>query len=265
MLQLFREIFKPAAFYLGKADYREWIAVKSACRNKNAGEPVTIKIGKYKVSGNDAPSFLHQYEEIFVNRAFDIEFRKKDPVIFCCGANIGLELFFFKKKYPGCRIIAFEADPEIAGVLRKNAAQNKLEQVTIHAAAVWTENGEINFEPDGALGGKAGSGKQNIPSERLAFCLNREEKIDLLIMDIEGAELPVLTDCREQLSKVENLFVEWHGKSGEEQNLDELLKLLNSCGFRYRLNNKLPAAPFIHRIVENGFDSMVEIYCTKTT
>lgn len=263
MLQLFREIFKPAAFYLKKADYREWLSVKSACRNKKAGEPVTARIGDYKISGNDAPSFLYQYEEIFVNRSFDTDFGRKDPLIFCCGVNIGLEIFFFKKKYPGCRIVAFEADPGIAAVLKKNVVQNNLQLVEIHAVAVWTENGEINFEPDGALGGKTGAGKTKVPCERLAFCLNMQEKIDLLIMDIEGAELPVLLDCKEQLLKVENLFVEWHGKTGEEQNLGELLELLNSCGFRYRLNNKLPVAPFINRVVENGFDSMVEIYAQR--
>jgi FkbM family methyltransferase len=263
MFQLFREIFKPAVAYLSKTEYREWIAVKSACRNKAPGTAVTLKIAGFTVSGLDAPSFLYLYEEIFVRKAFDTSFTKKDPVIFCCGANIGLEIFFFKKHFPECKIKAFEADPEISAVLKKNVERNKLQDVEIISAAVWTENGTISFNPDGALGGTAGKGEVTIPSARLAYHLNEAPFVDLLLLDIEGAETEVLKDCKEQLLKVENLFVEWHSPAKDKQNLDELLLLLSSCGFRYRLNNKLPEAPFIHRIIEGGFDAMVEIYAQK--
>jgi FkbM family methyltransferase len=263
MLQLFREIFKPAVSYLGKAEYREWIAVKSACRKKTAGTPITLTIAGFTVSGPDAHSFLHQYEEIFVRRAFDSEFKRKDPIIFCCGANIGLEIFFFKKRFPACKIKAFEADPGIAAVLAKNVAVNKLSDVEVISAAIWDEEGKVAFEPDGALGGKAGTGATQVPSVRLAYHLNEVTHVDLLLLDIEGAEITVLKDCKEMLSKVENLFVEWHSPEKEKQNLDELLALLTAAGFRYRLNNKLPEAPFIHRIVEGGFDAMVEIYASK--
>src|SRR6185369_2502206 len=99
MFQLFREIFKPAFAYLGNRDFREWMKVKSSCRNKTKGTPITLTISGFKVSGNNAPSFMHQYEEIFVNRSFENNFDKKDPLIYCCGANIGLELFFFKKQF----------------------------------------------------------------------------------------------------------------------------------------------------------------------
>ena len=263
MFQLFREIFKPAVAYLSKTEYREWIAVKSACRNKNPGTPITLNIAGFTVSGPDARSFLHQYEEIFVKRAFETDFRKKDPVIFCCGANIGLEIFFFKKHFPDCKIKAFEADPRISAALTENVSKNKLKNVEVISAAAWNEEGNILFEPDGALGGKTGIGTANVPAVRLAYHLNKEAHIDLLLIDIEGAEIAVLTDCKEQLSKVQNLFVEWHGPEKEKQNLDELLLLLTSCGFRYRLSNKLPEAPFMHRVIENGFDAMVEIYAQK--
>ncbi|MEO5644194.1 MAG: FkbM family methyltransferase [Bacteroidia bacterium] len=263
MLQLFREIFKPAVSYLGKAAYREYIAVKTACRGKNAGEPITLNIAGFTVSGPDARSFLHQYEEIFVRRTFEVDFKKAAPVIFCCGANIGLEIFFFKKQYPACKIKAFEADPEISKVLSENVSRNKLEHVEVIAAAAWDEDGNVTFEADGALGGKAGTGSAEVPAVRLAYQLNLEAHIDLLIIDIEGAEIAVLKDCREQLSRVDRLFVEWHGAVNDKQNLGELLELLTSCGFRYRLNNNLPEAPFVHRIIEGGFDSMVEIYAEK--
>lgn len=263
MFQLLREIFKPAVSYLGKAEYREYLSVKAACRSKKPGTPITIDVAGFTVTGPDARSFLHQYEEIFVRRTFEVDFKKKAPVIFCCGANIGLEILFFKKQYPDCKIKAFEADKEISTLLSKNVSGNKLNDVEVIAAAAWYEDGNVTFEPDGALGGKAGSGTVEIPSVRLAYQLNLEPHIDLLLIDIEGAEIAVLKDCKEHLARVDRLFVEWHGAVKDKQNLDELLVLLTSCGFRYRLNNNLPEAPFIHRIIEGGFDAMVEIYAEK--
>jgi FkbM family methyltransferase len=263
MFQLFREIFKPAYQYLSNAEYREWVYVKSRCRNKPKGTPISLNICGFTVAGNDAPSFLHQYREIIVERAFETDFQKKDPVIFCCGANIGLEIFFFKKQYPECKIVAFEADPLISKTLSENVSRNNLKNVEVISAAVWKENGMLDFQSDGALGGKVGVGFTSVKSIRLSDELKKENKIDLLIMDIEGAEIEVLKDCMEELKRVNRLFVEWHGNEKQEQDLSEILQLLKVSGFRYRLNNKLPKAPFHNRIVENGFDAMVEIYGTR--
>jgi FkbM family methyltransferase len=263
MFQLFREILKPAFAYLSNRDFREWIMVKGRCKNKTAGTPVTFRISGFTVSGNDAASFSHQYEEIFVNRSFETKFTKNNPLIYCCGANIGLEIFFFKKQFPQCRIKAFEADPAIAKILSENVLKNRFSDVETISSAVWTENGSISFTSDGALGGKTGEGNSAVNTIRLADELSKENSIDLLIMDIEGAELEVLKNCRAQLDKVEHLFVEWHGNANEPQNLEKLLLLLTESGFRYRLNNKLNKAPFSNGIVENGFDAMVEIYASR--
>ena len=263
MIQLLREIFKPAYKYISSAEYREWIYVKSHCRNKALGTPVSLKINGFRVSGGDAESFRILYEDIFVNRFFDINFSVKNPIIFSCGANIGLEIFFFKKYFPKCIIYAFESDPVIAKILDENISKNNLKDVTVISAAVWKKSGTINFQPDGALGGKTGTGNVLVNAIRLADELKNQNKIDLLIMDIEGAEIEVLKDCENELPKIENLFVEWHGRNEEAQNFDEMLALIGRAGFRYRLKNNLNNAPFRNRITENGFDAMVQIYASK--
>ncbi len=263
MFQLFREIFKPAIAYLSDRDFREYIKVKTHCRGKQKGTTIDMNIAGFEISGNDAASFLYQYEEIFVNRSVETDFQKNDPLIYCCGANIGLEIFFFKKQYPECKIRAFEADPKIAQILCDNISRNNIRNVEAISAAIWKENGSISFQADGALGGKTGSGNISVPTIRISDELKKESKIDLLIMDIEGAEMEVLSDCKEQLSKVEKLLVEWHGSANDNQNLSEFLLVLKETGFRYRLHNKLPKAPFSNGIIENGFDAMVEIYASR--
>jgi len=54
------------------------------------------------------------------------------PLIFDCGANIGLATLYFKNLYLGARIVAFEADPETAAVLRENVSANHLQDVSVH-------------------------------------------------------------------------------------------------------------------------------------
>jgi len=263
MAQFFRETFRPLKKYFSSGDYREYLRVKSACRNKPAGTPVTIRAGGYSVRSNNASSLLHLYEEIFVRRAFEANFDRRDPVILCCGANVGLEIFFFKKQFPAARIRAYEADPQIAKILQENISSNKLSNVEAVGAAVWTENGTVPFRSDGALGGKTGDGGPGVPAIRLADELAKEPVTDLLIIDIEGAETAVLNDCKKELQRVKRLFVEWHGGEHSPQQLQQLLQLLSETGFRYRLGNLLPPAPFANKIVENGFDAMVEIYAER--
>lgn len=263
MLRLLREMLKPVRNYFRDASYREALRVKAACRHKTKGTPVSVSIAGYTIQSNDASSLLHQYNEIFGAQSFGVAFEKEQPVIFCCGANIGLEIFFFKKDYPHCTIHAFEADPAIAKILQENVTNNALSDVHVYAAAVAATNGEISFEADGALGGKTGSGKQQIRAIRLADILAAQPQVDLLLIDIEGSEMDVLCDCESELKKVERLFVEWHGADNRAQDLQELLALLNKHGFRYRLNNKLPDAPFRNKIIESGFDAMVEIYAER--
>lgn len=263
MLRLFRELLKLTRNYFRDERFRESLRVKAACRNIPAGQPVSVPVAGFTVKSDNASALLHQYEEIFTRRSFDVDFGKNDPLIYCCGANIGLEILFFKKQFPAARIRAFEADPAIAKLLAENVTANGLQDVAVIAAAAWKENGTLSFRPDGALGGKTGEGTASVPAVRLADELAKEPGIDLLIMDIEGAELDVLRDCSGQMGKISRLFVEWHGNENRPQDLPALLKILSDAGFRYRLDNKLPEAPFRNRAVENGFDAMVEIYATR--
>lgn len=264
MLQVIRENLKNWYRFFTSPSWREWSRIKRVCRNTPPRTGFTTRVNGYVLHAHDAPSLLNQYEAIFVNRAYDFNFRHEAPVIFCCGANMGLEILYFKKKFPGARIQAFEADEKIAGLLHKNITENAFTDVVAHHAAVWTSDGDISFDPDGAQGGRTGTGKSYVKAVRLADLLHREMNIDLLIMDIEGAEYEVLQNCRHELHRIDRLFVEWHSRTDRMQNLDELLVLLQLAGFRYRLNNRLPEAPFINAPIEGGFDAMVEIYAERS-
>jgi FkbM family methyltransferase len=258
---LIRQMLKPLYRYLREPEYRAYLRVQQGCRHAR-GKHVTIWLDGYVVEGNDGPSLLHQYEEIVQRKSFDFKPNTEAPVIYCCGANIGLEVLHLEQLFPNARIRAFEPDPDLFAVLQSNIDRNE-SRAEAYNYALHTSNGHMKFQPDGKLGGKIGFGPTDVETKRLRDLIAEEKRVDLLIMDIEGAENEVLPDCIDQLHKVENLFVEWHSAANSPQQLSELLNLLKQSGFRYRLNNNLGSEPFVNPVTENGFDAMVEIYATR--
>lgn len=255
-------MLKPLYRYLREPEYRAYLRVQKGCRHQQ-GKHVTIFLDGYVIEGSDGPSLLHQYEEIVLRKSFDFKPGSEAPVIYCCGANIGLEVLHLESLFPDAKIKAFEPDPDLFALLQSNIERNDSRAEAFNVA-LHTSDGTMKFQPDGKLGGKLGFGPAEVECRRLKTLLAGEKRIDLLIMDIEGAENTVLPDCTDQLYKVENLFVEWHSPEKTVQELSELLNLLKQSGFRYRLNNNLGTEPFGNPVTENGFDAMVEIYATRT-
>ena len=105
-----------------------------------------VKFLNYTFDVPDLPSFLWQFKEIFVDEIYKFNTMEKEPVIYDCGANIGMSCLYFKTLYPNCKIKAFEADPKIVQILRNNLARNNiLPNVEIINAAVWINNGGVEF------------------------------------------------------------------------------------------------------------------------
>ena len=186
-----------------------------------------------RVAYVDAASLRSQYAELFVQQQYDFECGHEAPFIIDCGGNIGMSVIRFKQRYPKSTIVTFEADPAIAAVLAKNVSNFGLTDVTVVNAAAWIASGSVSFAIDGADSGRlVGSGDgELISAVRLADYVDRP--VDLLKMDIEGAEFDVLADLSESgaLGKVERLIVEVHcGKAGWHR-VAELIDALQRNAF----------------------------------
>jgi FkbM family methyltransferase len=265
MLALLRKMLKPAALWLRDQNYRQTLRLHASLRNVPAGLQQHIHAAGFEIEIHDASSFLNQWDEIFVHEIYAFQAATTKPVIVDCGANMGLGVLYFKKRFPQATVIAFEADQAIAQVVQKNVQQNKLTNVTVYAAAAWTAAGTISFDADGAQGGQAGQGTIQIPAMRLRDELLKYERIDFLKMDIEGAEHAVLHDCQDALERVDHLFVEYHSRTDQPQQLHELLRLLTQHQFRYTLRGGITQSPLLDTTVENGFDMMIDIFAKRIT
>lgn len=93
------------------------------------------------------------YREIFARQNYLFRATCDSPVIFDCGANLGMATLFFKWLYPKARIEAFEPDPNTFRLLERNVQENDLADVRAHNCALWDENGSVDFFIDPAVPG----------------------------------------------------------------------------------------------------------------
>jgi FkbM family methyltransferase len=214
----------------------------------------------------DGASFFWAYRQIFEHEIYGFDSPHPDPVILDCGANIGLAVWYWKRRYPQARITAFEPDPAIFETLSGNCAA--WPDVKLINRAVWTSEGELPFWPEGADGGRVitepGSGVKQVmvPATRLRDYL--AAPVDLLKIDIEGAEIDVLLDCAGALDQVQHLFVEYHSLIGQPQRLDSLLQVLLAAGLRVHIQPELVSPrPFLVPVNDSGMDQRLNIFAYR--
>ncbi|KAF5308403.1 hypothetical protein FQR65_LT18160 [Abscondita terminalis] len=225
-----------------------------------------INFLSFKIDVPDLLSFVWQFHELYVEEIYKFESLKAQPVIIDCGANIGLSCMYFKSIFPKALIKAFEADPQIAMLLKNNLQRNNFSDIEVINKAVWIHNDGVKFIQDGADGGflNAIGNSIEIPSLSLKNYLKNFVIIDLLKIDIEGAEYEVLKDCNEELSRVENIFIEYHSFSNTEQYLSEILDILEVNGFRYYIESLSKRNnPFINKASSLKMDLQLNIFGYK--
>ncbi|MBN2144545.1 MAG: FkbM family methyltransferase [Candidatus Aureabacteria bacterium] len=212
----------------------------------------------------DGPSLLSGIKKIFEEKNYEFFTTNPTPVIIDAGANIGLSIIYFKKKFPNARIIAFEPNPDIYKVLSQNMKSFEFTNIEYHQKAVWKENGISQFDTEGGVSGrliKYNDKKQliNVSTIRLADFL--KEKIDFLKIDIEGARTEVIQDCYDNLHNVSYLFVEYHSYHKEKQSLHEILTLLHKAGFRYHVKELFTVPyPFLKRSLQDEMELQLNIF-----
>ena len=220
------------------------------------------------VEATDSISFLNMYVEIFEREIYRFERKKSGirPYILDCGANIGVSVIYLKRAYPDSEIVAFEADPQIYKVLTDNLNRNNLLDVRAINKAVWDSDGTLEFWAEGGEAGRVARQDNTertikVDSVRLASFLDR--RVDFLKIDIEGAETCVLRDCRDELKRVENIFVEYHSFASEPQTIAELCQMLLDAGFRLSIQPVMKESvpsPMCQTHFAQGMDFQLNIF-----
>jgi FkbM family methyltransferase len=183
-------------------------------------------------------------DEIFRQAIYPLDGVGDPGTIVDLGSHVGASILFFRRRFPDARIVGFEPDPANFRKLSRNVGH--LSGVELHNIAIAAADGPVEFYESGAYDGWASSLTRSTPWQRpvqvegrtlesaLAAC--GIERIDLLKIDVEGAEYAILGGYR-NLGAVAHVIGEVHAPRSASD-LDGLRARLS--GHEHDLPSALP-------------------------
>jgi FkbM family methyltransferase len=217
---------RPWRFHMGAlpfyARYRDWVALEEIALQQEYGFVTSLLHGKER------------------------------PRVVDLGAHIGLFSLFVLGHFPSAVIHSVEASRETYEILRRNRKINEGLAWEVHWAAMWDHDGEISFN-DGEkastghhvdLSGTTGR-RSNVPAISLSTLLKERVKsdVDLLKVDIEGAEEAVLCEDPGLLRSVAALTAEIHPDRCNEQHVLDVLQ--DAYEYVYAVEGRRSSKPLV--------------------
>jgi FkbM family methyltransferase len=199
----------------------------------------------YKIYAFDYADIQYLFNEIFIQNEYYFKPLTREPYIIDCGANIGMSVLYFKRLFPDSKIVAFEANPYTFKLLQENINRSKIMNVELHNVALFDTETEISFYigGKGSLWGsvnkeRGGCNELKIKAERLSNYLKNIETVDLIKMDVEGAEVNIIGDLFDSgtINKAKEYLIEYHHNMNQDKsNLSSFLQKFELNGFNYNV------------------------------
>lgn len=160
------------------------------------------------------------------------------PLVVDLGANVGLFGTFVRRSLPAAEIVAVEVDPANADVHRRLIDDAGDSSWRLNVAAASNEDGELRFHL--GRGTMSRTATDEDPSDSTTVpaidVLPDLARADLVKMDIEGGEWPILTDSRFVEAGPQALVLEYHAIACPWPDAREAIgSLLRDAGYEVSL------------------------------
>lgn len=186
------------------------------------GEARRGKVGSYKIRGMWASVTVRHrtrdiamIDEVFSARTYEppVELMLGGPVrVIDAGGNIGAFGLYALSRWNVEQITSYEPDPANAELLTRTAlarTAGDTERWTVRASAVSNANGTLRF-----VAGRYSESRAARPGEPSITVplvdLLEQPAADLIKLDIEGGEWPILEDPRLATLPARAIVLEWH-------------------------------------------------------
>ena len=224
------------------------------------------KIQGYEIGYTNKEEFNILKDEIFNKEIYNVTINPgvtSLPTILDLGAHIGLSILYFKIKYPNSKIVGFEPNSNIFPVLQENIECNNLKDIELHNIALGNTEETRSFYIDssgsnsfstGSFNKDAWNGAQatvniSVKCEKLSKYVTQD--IDILKMDIEGAETEVLKELikANKLKYLKNILMEYHPVNNG--NTKNVIKLLEKNGFEVTSKADIYGTALVNILAKN--------------
>jgi FkbM family methyltransferase len=189
----------------------------------------TIRIGGAELTYRLQRGDIQAVREVWVEECY----RPPAPIPFDTvvdlGTNIGLTSLWYAR-HGASRLLCVEPVPANMRLARRNLAQNGVTAEFVQAA-VGARDGTARFRVDPSYSTRGHldrDGELEVPVVSMATLVSRVGQVDLVKMDIEGAEIELLRAPESWIDRVNAIIIEFD--RGDPR---ELGGVLNTHGFRY--------------------------------
>jgi len=165
------------------------------------------------VHGRARSSDAFVFRQHFLHAELDAGLPMAADVLVDAGANVGYAALFLARRFPAARVICVEVDSGNLALLARNVAGYP--NIDVVPGGIWSHTTRLAIEnpegeafafrvterPDGPIGAH---GVDDLMRERgLA-------RIDVLKLDVEGAEVEVFSSALKWIDRVDTILVEAH-------------------------------------------------------
>ena len=205
----------------------DWFKLSAAYIGFKTHLPFEIRMASGSFEFRET-SDIATFWQIFYRRVYRVD--PGDISILDAGANIGAFTLYALQTAPQARVIAVEPAPDSCGRIRSLLRLHGLEsRCALHQVALGRIRGETTIQLNvGSQFRRSGLDGERVQMETLASLL-QGKTLDLLKMDIEGAEYEVLDSLPPSLLRgIKRIVLEYHPNASPQKAIQPLI----SNGFR---------------------------------
>lgn len=192
--------------------------VKARSREAMAAIDIQHSLGKRTIYLRTFEGDIDIFYEIFFKEIYALPGRQTGPIktVVDLGANVGLSALYFLHQYPKAQVICVEPEASNFKMLTKNL-RPEIARGTVKAlqVAAMAQDGFVSFAPAEAKYNSRvmqDGDEKNIPAVSMPSLMERNgiNHIDILKVDVEGAEKYIFSGNIDWLQKVDNVLIELH-------------------------------------------------------